>query len=243
MATSGVFMVPTPGLRDDTRQRVTAEWDRLGMPGTWWDGRERLAIAQEARRARDCDLCAARREALTPAMVVGQHAAAAELSAEVVDAIHRIATDSSRLTRSWLDRLLGSGVSAVQYVEMVGVVMTHTLVDTLARALGSEAPALPQTHPGEPSREPGPAAVQTSSAWVPLVPPERWQGTVGRELATRGAAGAVPSAGWCLSAVTEEQESAFRLKAVTYDHPHGELTDAEAEFVAVTVSTANDCFY
>src|SRR5437870_13528526 len=60
-------------VRDDFAAAHTRFWKRLASPGAWWTGPERVAIAAEVRQARYCILCQARREALTPAAVEGQH--------------------------------------------------------------------------------------------------------------------------------------------------------------------------
>ena len=48
-------------------------WRRLAGPGSWWTGAERVAIAIEARRARECELCRRRKQSLSPYFVNGEH--------------------------------------------------------------------------------------------------------------------------------------------------------------------------
>src|SRR5436305_1610110 len=67
--------------------------------GTWWTGAERVVIAAESRAAADCGLCRARKGALSPAAVGGEHEAWAGLPALTVDVIHRVRTDAGRLTQ------------------------------------------------------------------------------------------------------------------------------------------------
>ena len=62
---------------------------RIGRPGTWWTGADRVAIAAETRHVVRCELCVARREALSPAMVAGDHSSLGTLPAAAVEAIHR----------------------------------------------------------------------------------------------------------------------------------------------------------
>ena len=54
---------PLP-LRDDLVGAHQRAWARLGAPGEWWTGAERVAIAKETRAAMDCGLCRDRRAAL-----------------------------------------------------------------------------------------------------------------------------------------------------------------------------------
>ena len=72
-------------------------WDRLSRPGTWWTSAERIAIAKEARNAAQCTLCAARKTALSPHAVVGDHDRSTELPEPALEAIHSIMSYSSRL--------------------------------------------------------------------------------------------------------------------------------------------------
>ena len=81
-------------------------WRRLGEPGTWWSGAERLAIAKECRAAVECALCAARAGSLSPFGVQGSHSVAEpSLPAAAIEAIHAIRTDSGRLGETWYSRL------------------------------------------------------------------------------------------------------------------------------------------
>ena len=48
-------------------------WGRLAGPGSWWTGAERVAIAAETRHALACAFCAARKQALSPYGLEGEH--------------------------------------------------------------------------------------------------------------------------------------------------------------------------
>ena len=82
-------------------------WTYLAQPGSWWTGADRIAIAAASRDAAFCPLCAERKAALSPFSVTGKHNSDAGLlnasdllTAKVLDAAHRITTDSARLTES-----------------------------------------------------------------------------------------------------------------------------------------------
>ena len=83
-------------------------WGRVGQPGTWWSGGERVAIASECRRADACDFCSRRKAALSPYTVDGQHETDGVLPADAVEAIHRLKTDAGRITEAGV-RELGEG--------------------------------------------------------------------------------------------------------------------------------------
>jgi hypothetical protein len=107
-------------VRDDFAAAHTRFWKRLASPGAWWTAPERVAIAAEVRHARHCALCQARKAALTPAAVAGQHDHLGALSDAAVDVIHRVVTDPGRLSRKWFQETMDAGLSAEQYVELLG---------------------------------------------------------------------------------------------------------------------------
>lgn len=160
-----------------TKDGLDASWLQLGLPGTWWTGAQRVAIAAETRAARECELCRSRKQALSPYSSDNQHAEGAGLTANVRDAVHRLSTDPGRLSERWNRDLLHAGLEPEAVVELVGVVSIVSLADTLARGLGETERALPQATAGDPSRERTPG-LEISCAWVPTVDPERAEGVV-----------------------------------------------------------------
>src|SRR5256885_258347 len=116
------------------------------------NGLEWLRMVAEARHAVQCPICRRRKAALSPYTVPGTHASLGELPEVVVDVIHRVRTDTSRLTESWLRSVLASGLTDAEYVEIVGLVATITGLDTFSRAIGEPLRVLPDPLPGEPSR-------------------------------------------------------------------------------------------
>ena len=65
----------SPPIRDDLVANYQRMWRHVAQPGTWWTGAERVGIAQEVRRAQDCDTCAQRKAALSPYAVEDDHSA------------------------------------------------------------------------------------------------------------------------------------------------------------------------
>ena len=222
-------------------------WLRLASPGTWWTGAERVAIAREVRCEASCALCAARRDAISPGAVPGEHAAAAPLGAAAVEAAHRIAGDPGRLSKRWLETLEAAGLESGAYVELVGVVVTVVSIDAFCRAIGIAAHALPLPLAGEPSRY-RPRQARDDGAWVPMIPT---LGATGSEadLWRRGATGNVIRA---LSLVPDEVRTLADLSHAHYlpmelvPDPRarvGTLSRAQAEFLAARVSALRECFY
>src|ERR1051325_2898661 len=144
-------------IRDDLRQAHHFLWEHIRSPGNWWSGAERVAIAAECRNASRCSYCAQRKAALSPNMVNGRHDSIGALPEAAVEAVHRIRTDSARLSKKWFDSLIAAGLDETHYVELVGVVTLLSGVDYFARALGMEPFALPEPLPGAASgyRPPG----------------------------------------------------------------------------------------
>jgi len=223
-------------------------WERLAEPGTWWTGRERVAIAAEARAAAYCSFCRKRREALSPFSEQGEHD---EVSGEIlpvaaIDAIHRIVTDATRLTSSWVDGLEGQGVPVTHYVELLSVVVSIRSIDGFHHAMGLAPEPLPESRPGEPSRKRPEAAVK-GEAWVPMLPAGRpsgdeadlWPGPTGNVIR---AMSLVPDAVRWLKELSGAHYLA--VDAMTdFTRGRGPLSRAQTELIAGRVSAMNECFY
>ena len=228
-------------------ESLDAQWQRFARRGTWWRGAERIAIAEAARTARSCPLCAERKTAVSPNSITGRHAGESPLPEAVVDAAHRIATDPGRLSSAWYAALLETGVTPEQLVELTGILGILTLGDTLARACGAEISELPAPEAGEPSRLRPPSA-EVHNAWVPMVHPDRAEGRI--KLFYEGvhkAAGFVFNVVRALTLVPEELSGffgAFRPSDATHGPPPpGGLERPQMELLAASVSSMNDCFY
>ena len=241
-------------IRPDLASAHRSAWEAIRRPGAWWSGAERVAIAAEVRRASDCPLCRERRTALSPFAVEGVHGggprspSAGLLPDAAVDAVHRLVTDASRLTRSWVEKLEGSGVSDAHYVELLGVVVAVVSVDAFHRALGLALEPLPEPLPGPPSRV-RPANARPGAGWVPMIPPGR-VGPAEADLYPGGAAGNVIQA---LSLAPDAVRLLHTLSAAQYvpmeavidpGWAEGRALDRrQIELVAGRVSALNECFY
>jgi len=147
-------------------------WRRLGLPGTWWTGAERLAIARETLAAAACPFCAERNAALSPLSVPGAHdAGEPALPPAAIEAIHRIRTDPGRLSEAWYLRLREAGLGEEAYVELVSVVAVTVAVDTYRRGSGVPPSAFPRAEPGTPTRR-RPEGAKPGRGFVATVAPE-----------------------------------------------------------------------
>ncbi len=242
---------PIP-IRDDITAAHRRAWAHIAAPGTWLDGKTRVAIAAETRNAAGCSLCQQRKQALSPNAVQGTHDSLGALPENIVEAIHRIATDPARLTESWVLSVLDGGVPDTEYVEMVSV-LAHTMcVDTFCDGIGVERHALPEPQPGEPTRNRSEGA-SVDVAWLPTVPPEKASGELQRIYPSDvGDAPNAPNVRRAMSLVPREAISFFGLNDVQYLPPEAmwqvevnprAIEKAQIELVAGRVSSLNGCFY
>src|SRR5271168_1221464 len=151
-------------IRADLLAAQDEAWDAIAAPGSWRAGAERVAIAAETRHALACPLCAARKAALSPAMVGGDHATPGALPGAAVEAIHRIRSDPGRLGEAWYRRVLAGGLDADRYAELVSVVVITVAVDTFRHAIGVAPLPLPAARAGEPRRR-RPRGVKPGPGW------------------------------------------------------------------------------
>ena len=233
-------------VRDDIQDAQRAFFEHLRRPGTWWSGAERIALAAESRRAVDCGLCRRRKEALSPTAVDGAHDTLGDLLPLVVDVVHRVRTDSGRLSRAWFDTVIAGGVSIPRYVELVGVVAMLAGVDAFTRALGIAPFPLPAPLDGAPSGA-LPRAAKPGVAWVPLIAPA----DASDEPDLYPADVFVPNIMRALSLVPSEARMLQQMSAAHY-MPIDRIPDVtfrrtldrtQIELVAARVSALNQCFY
>ncbi len=95
---------------EDLVQPLDHAWNRLGEPGTWYGGQDRLAIARETRHAANCSFCRQCKASVSPYSPQGEHESTTRLPAVVIDVIHRVVTDPSRLTETWFRQVLDKGM-------------------------------------------------------------------------------------------------------------------------------------
>lgn len=155
-------------IRSDLQEANRYIWNYLSKPGSWWTAQEKIDIAQEVRQATNCTFCQQRKEAISPYAIQGTHERGSELPDAVVDTVHRIVTDSSRLTSDWMQKLEQVGISKGHYIELLGIVVFIINIDTLHKGLDIPLEPFPQPLNGQPSRyEPG--GLVKSDAWVSML--------------------------------------------------------------------------
>jgi hypothetical protein len=235
------------GVRPAFGETHSLYWERLARAGAWWTGAERVAIAAEARAAWDCALCAEKKEALSPNAVAGDHDVAGDvLPAAAVEAVHRVVTDVTRLSKQWLEGLYKQGMTDGHYVELVGTVVCVVSIDSFCIGLGIDLNPLPEPVDGEVSRY-RPANVEEDGAFVPMLPVDV-TGTPEEDLWTDAMAPYVYRA---LSLVPDEVRSILSISDAHYlggpfaetPPPESALARPQMELVASRVSALNECLY
>ena len=237
-------------IRDDLVAAYRGYWEQLANAGTWWTGEERVAIAEEVRQATQCEYCAERKNALSPYSLSGEHTSADDtpLNAGTIDAVHRVVTDQTRITKSYIQENAANGLSEGQYVELVGVVVCVFSIDEFCRALGLLPEPLPAPVEGEPS-EYVPAGLESETAMVSMIDaglrgPEEsdlWPGEVTANVIR--ALSQVPNAVREWSGIGDVQYLPLQKVRDPSSDPDRVINRMQIEIVAGRVSSHNECFY
>ena len=234
-------------IRSDLADAQQASWQRLAQPGTWWNGRERVAVAAEVRRARGCSYCKARKAALSPYAIEGRHDCGDVLPEAAIEVIHRVTTDPQRLSRAFYEKAIEDGLTSEQYVELIGCTVLTISVDAFCYSLGIALRELPEPEPGEPSRLKAEGTF-ADGAFVPLLAkPSGRDADLYSEIPTP----IVPNVIRALSSVPDElrdliplaQAEYLTLDKVSDFTAHRSLDRKQTELIATRVSALNECFY
>lgn len=204
----------------------------LGQPGDWLTGAQRVDAWAQVRDASTNPLDEARRQAVTPSAVDGSHGATAELGADAVEVVHRIATDPGRLTRSWAEKAMAT-LGEETCTELVGVTAIATVIDTFDRVLGDGLRPLPATVAGEPARV-RPDGVGDVGAWVSQAL-EKARANVSRAISL------VPgtTVAWRLL-VDSHYSRGAQFMSLVWDRT---LSRPQVELTAARTTALNECFY
>ncbi len=235
-------------IRDDIPEAYRNFWHRLAGPGSWWTGKQRVAIAQETRNALTCSYCQARKQALSPYTFAGEHQHDGNLPDAAVDAVHRIVTDQNRITRKWIEDNAAADLSKEAYVELVGIVVAVFSIDEFHRALGLALEPMPEPREGVVS-EYRPAHLSEDMGFVPTVPPDGavgneadlWQGSRGANVVR--ALTLVPDALRDWREIASAQYLSFEGMANFVKEDNRSINRMQMELVAGRVSAINECFY
>ena len=229
-------------------------WASIASPGATLPGPKRCAIVSEARAAGSCSLCSQRKQAIAPTQVDGRHSSpslrAGLLTEAEVEIVHKIVADPGRVTKTWVDQQLASGISDSAYVEIASLVCLIRVVDTFRKGVGLPMLAEPDPLLGDPSGYRPPSAAD-EGAFVPMIPINGLDEDTSDLFNSRAF---VPNVQRAFSLVPDSTRLANQLMQSHYldyqsvtqytddDHDRS-ISKAQMELVATQVSLYNDCFY
>ena len=110
-------------IRADLTAAHAHVWEKLAAPGTWWNGGERLAIAEIVGAALDDPVPIPPWE--SPSLS-GRFSRNALLSSELQDAIYRLTVHAGTLTEEWYSKMRdATGITPQQWVEVIELSLIH----------------------------------------------------------------------------------------------------------------------
>ena len=127
------------------------EWEVLSHPGTWFTGDQRVAIAREARAARD-----------------GLGVNSQSLSEAARSAARAISAAPASIRAHDVQGWYNDGLTGQEYIEILGVVARLSAIDTFLFGLGQPERPLPEPIVGEPTRHIV-AEARLDGGWAPTV--------------------------------------------------------------------------
>jgi len=229
-------------VRDEIAAIHARQFANITSAGTWGSGRQRHALAVEARRA-------GIEAGLLEPLPGGPEQAETGLPEAVRDVVRTIAVSVRSLGQEFCGQVLAGGLSDAEFVEIVGVVSRLVDLDVFARGIGVPLRPLPSPSQGEPTRL-RPETAVPEHAFVPTIPNGPAGGDIGAELYHGHP---MPYIVRALSLVPDELKAHVELEVAHYtrldklfdfDYQHHEgLTRSQAEVVAGRISALNDCFY
>ena len=209
--------------------------------GTWWDGKERLFFAYQART-----FLTGETTHLQKSEINGQKSSRLSAAKAVIASL---AGNGKHITKKTMDNALNSGLSEAEYVELIGVTTRSICLDLFNKGLG-----LPYTNYEKPESSPPsqklPRSLKNEGAWVQTVPAGQAGDIDGKELYGESQA---PFIFRALSLVPEEAKEVMAIttnqyvpseKLMRLDFSHTKEFDrSQIELVAGRTSLLNECFY
>ncbi len=198
-------------------------WKALSGAGSFWSGKDRVQIAEQARAAR-----LQRKE-----LPFNRSHPSCSLPSAAIETAHTIAADAHKIDKSWAEAQttqLGSGA----YIEIASIVATIAAIDAFSEALGGDYEEFPRPLSGEPSGLQS-QNVADIGAYVPMVDP--WHGpNVARAFSL------VPAANQLFFSNVQQMYTSGGdgFSEIVWTGP---LTRPQAELLAARVSSVNECFY
>ena len=210
-------------VRESVRLAHQNSWSVIAKAGSFWTGKERVQIAEQARAAR------LQRSDLP----FNRSYPKSNLSDSALEVARTIAADAKKINPKWANEQIKL-IKGGPYIEIASIVVTVTAIDAFSEALGRTHETLPRPQAGEPTREQNPSVAHIGG-YVPMMEP--WQGpNVARAFSLIPAANAL-----FMSNVQQMYASnGGGFSEMVWDGP---LSRPQAELLAARVSSVNECFY
>jgi hypothetical protein len=158
-------------IRSDLSNALDRAHSRLGQTGSWLNGEQRLAVVAEVRESWKCNLCQSRKLEISPYTLSGKHQSLGDLPASWVDVIHRVVTDSGRLSKRWFKEAISAGLLEDEFIEIIILCVQTLAIDIFSTAIGMALPSLPNADKGYPARFRPPEA-KIGPGWVATISPD-----------------------------------------------------------------------
>jgi len=201
-------------LRPDLQTTIEDTWVWLAQPGTWWSAADRREIAEVTRASR------LRRQ-------VPEH----HLPEPAVHAAIRLGGSPASTTFEWVAEMV-STLGEESYTELLGITSAVVAIDTFTRLLGNEPEPFLEPQRGEPTRSRIAQPFKKGKTWITMGP--------------------MPVPPYVLSIVPDAMVRGNAIEDTLYmsgdemgdpDFTRGSLHRTQIEFVAGSLSWANECFY
>lgn len=209
---------------DEIISALDASFDSLASAGSWLTGEQRVAVATEARLAKD-----------------GSRSSAGPLTDVIKDLVARMVHDSSGFDSDFASQIIEeSGDGA--YVETAGIVARLSALDYFCAAIGVERRPLPEAQSGEPDRQ-RPATSEALGAYVDQLSTSSFGEVFGEQYSE------IPNIMRALSLVPSEVGPTMKMGAGLYTSDvmnqvdRRGLSKTQIELVAARTSYLNECFY
>lgn len=211
-------------------ESFNACWERIAEPGEWWTGKERIAIVEEVRKARD-NAPSKNTQSLSDLSIE----ASPVISPLVTEIVWKVTNNAHEIEEKWAKEaiaLIGEG----KYSELVSLVVNIVPVDIFCLLLGRPVVSLPVPKNGKPTKS-VPEGLSDGGAFLPWHT-ENWVG---------------PNVARALSFVPKD--NALRMKLVESMYAGADkfismiwddnepLSRSQVEIIAARTSSINECFY
>jgi hypothetical protein len=153
-----------------------------------------------------------------------------------LDVAYRLARHCGTISEQWYEQVITEGMHPLEWVEIVGIVISTVSPIAFARAIGSPIPGFPHPLDGEPHGREADELAPATLNWVPVAAP----------------ADRTASVVQALSALPDEWDNLWRLAAAQYMSDaqmadprwnRGTLSRPQMELLAGRISRVRECFF